>query len=392
MNDNYLLMHKDVNCGIVAIDRYSGALMKYAPIDRAHAPFLGSADERNMKIWWNHRAVPGSRRDMAEVIRRAGCDSNMNYLARNLALSLTDTYWICPVDLDLSWSDVNLHRRLPGLDGILPYHNGTSYDPNASLGGQMNKFWDISGDSPVLVKRAYEHYGQQSVNELFATEVHSRQNAGIPYVSYYARESDDNAILSCCKAFTTEHIEFISAYEVMCSKKQKSGRSDYDHYLDVCEEQGIDRAAMIRFMDYLILSDFAVSNTDEHLQNFGILRNADSLEFLGPAPIFDSGNSMFFKETMTRPLSRRELLEQTISSLHTSEERMLRHVSDRSAFDIDKAPSPDEVLCYYAEHGIPQEKCRMISGSYRNKLSLLHDFTTGKKISLYLERQRDKKL
>ena len=69
MNDNYLLMHKDIQCGVVAIDRISGALSEFSVIDPEHAPFLGNANENNMKTWWKHRAVPGSRTDMAEIIR-----------------------------------------------------------------------------------------------------------------------------------------------------------------------------------------------------------------------------------------------------------------------------------------------------------------------------------
>lgn len=388
MNDNYILMHKDIQCGVVAIDRISGALSEFKVIDPEHAPFLGNANENNMKIWWKHRAVPGSRTDMAEIIRKAGCDSNLDYLAKNLALSITDTYWICPLDLELSWDDVNLHRRSLNDQGILSYQNGTSYDPNASLGGQMSKYWDISGESPVLVKRAYEYYGQQSVNEFFATELHVRQNSGIPFVRYSERNADDNAVLSCCEAFTDEHIEFISAYEVMLSAKQHSGVSDCDHYIAVCDSKGLPQEEMQRFLDYLILTDFAVSNIDEHLQNFGILRNADTLEFIGPAPIFDSGNSMFFNRTGSVPLNRSELLEQEIRSMHTSEEKMLKHVKDPSVLDPDKLPSPDEAAAFYLSHGITEAKCHLISGSYRNKLSLLNDFMKGIKISLYLEKQR----
>ena len=28
-------------------------------------------------------------------------------------------------------------------DGKVPYYNATSYDPNASLGGQLEKYWDL---------------------------------------------------------------------------------------------------------------------------------------------------------------------------------------------------------------------------------------------------------
>lgn len=388
-NDNYILMHKNKKCGILSIQRESGAFVRYKAIDSSCGPFLGNTDSKYMAIWWKNRAVPGSRSDMAEIIRRAGCETNPEYLAKNLALSIPDTYWICPIDIDLSWEDVSLHRRSEAAQDVVTFHNATSYDPNASLGGEMSKYWDMSGDTPLLVKKAYENYGQQSLNELFAGEVHSGQDAGIQYVHYYTEAADDNAVLSCCDAFTSESIEFVSAYEVLRSRKLRSDRSDCEQFMDICEEHGIKRGTMQRFIDYMILTDFAISNTDRHLQNFGVLRNADTMELIGPAPLFDSGNSMFYKEKTGRPLNRAELLERKISSFHSSEEKMLRHVSDRSAVDTERLPSAEEVMEFYASRGIPEDKAEFIAGSYSNKLELLRDFQKGHRISLYHEKRSE---
>ncbi len=388
MNDNYILMHKNVKCGVLTIQRESGAFIRYKEIDGSSGPFLGNAVEKYMAIWWKYRAVPGSRKDMQEVIRRAGCETSAEYLAKNLALSMTDTYWICPIELELSWEDVNLYSMIKRKQDVVVFHNGTSYDPNASLGGQMNKYWDMSSDTPVLTKIASEQYGQQSVNEFFATEVHARQNTDAGYVVYYAKGSDDNSILSCCDAFTSESVEFVSAYEVLRSRKLRSDRSDCDQFIDICAEHGIDRDVMQRFIDYMILTDFAISNTDRHLQNFGVLRNADTMELIGPAPLFDSGNSMFYKDKPIRPLSRAELLDREISSFHKAEEKMLKHVSDRGAVDMSRLPSAEEVDGFYRSYGIPEEKAGFIAGSYSNKLSMLGDFQKGITISLYNEKHR----
>ena len=256
----------------------------------------------------------------------------------------------------------------------------------------MSKYWDVSGETPVLVKKAYEHYGQQSVNELFATEVHSRQGAGILFVPYSARESEDNAVLSCCEAFTSEDAEFIPAYEILRSRKLKAGRSDCDQFIDICEEHGVDRGVMQGFIDYMILTDFAISNTDRHLQNFGMLRDPDTMELIGPAPLFDSGNSMFYRSARGFPLSRAELLEQEISSFHKTEDRMLKHVVSRNAVNAERLPSAEEVTGFYVSNGIPEEKAEFIAGSYANKLGLLTDFQRGRRVSLYLERKREEKL
>jgi hypothetical protein len=38
--------------------------------------------------------------------------------------------------------------------------------------------------------------------------------------------------------------------------------------------------------------DYLIANEDRHLNNFGLIRNAGTLEWIGPAPVFDSGSSL----------------------------------------------------------------------------------------------------
>jgi hypothetical protein len=49
-------------------------------------------------------------------------------------------------------------------------------------------------------------------------------------------------------------------------------------------------------MDEMIAIDYLIGNTDRHTGNFGIIRDADTLQWLKIAPIFDSGNSLFYNE------------------------------------------------------------------------------------------------
>ena len=42
------------------------------------------------------------------------------------------------------------------------------------------------------------------------------------------------------------------------------------------------------------MTDYLLSNTDRHMNNISVMRNPDTLEILGFAPIYDSGNSMFY--------------------------------------------------------------------------------------------------
>lgn len=386
MADTYKLMHKDELCGVLTLDEDMGQLIEYKNLSR-NAPYLGNADTRLMRRWWEARAIPASRTAMQEIIRLAGCNSNKDYLAKNLALSMTDTYWICPIEMELHWSDVNLHNLHGFMNGKMPYHNETSYDPNASLGGQMDKYWDLSTDPPTLIKTAYREYGQQAINEAFASLLHERQETIFPYVRYRLRQGVDNGIQTVCDAFTTDQKELVSAMEILDSRKIPNDLSLYDAFIMISAEHGIDKEYMRDFMDYLTMTDFIISNTDEHLMNYGVIRSVERNLFISPAPIFDSGNSMFYSDHREKAFSRAELLERKITAIHNTEEAMLRHVTNRGLVKFDLLPSPEEVLAFYQSRGIPEQKALFISQSYYNKLSLFRDFQQGKNISLYFEKK-----
>ena len=129
------------------------------------------------------------------------------------------------------------------------------------------------------------------------------------------------------------------------------------------------------------------SNTDEHLLNFGILRDADTLEFISPAPIFDSGNSMFYSSERIKPYTRVELLERKITSFHDNEEKMISHIKNVDIVDLSKVPSKAEVKDFYSKNGIPQDKAEFIAENYATKIEMVSDLQKGIPISLYREKQ-----
>lgn len=386
----YKLMHKDDVCGVIILDDDVNKIVKYTDNRNGLSPYLGAADTQKMKKWWEMRTVPASRRAVQEMIKKSGCINPEGYLAKNLALSMTDNYWLKPDGSNLKYANVKFENLIGYNGGHIPYHNITSFDPNASLGGQMDKYWDLSQSPPALVKESYRYYGQQGINEVFATMIHEAQGSKIPFVKYTVAETDDRGIMCMCDAFTSENIEFISAYEIIESIKNKNEQSLYDAYISICIKNGIDEESIQNFMDYQTMTDFLISNTDEHLLNFGVLRNAESMSLIGPAPIFDSGNSMFFSDTIKRPYTRAEILYRDINSLYKREEKMIAKVKNRSILNLDLVPSPKEVKNIFAESGIPEWKANVISKNYETKNTLLKELQKGKTISLYLEKRREK--
>ena len=146
-------------------------------------------------------------------------------------------------------------------------------------------------------------------------------------------------------------------------------------------------------MDYQTMTDFIISNTDEHLLNFGVLRDSNTMKLIGPAPIFDSGNSMFYKEERILPYSKVELLSYPINSFYKTEEKMLANVRNRNIVKFDLLPDPAEIKSLYEQFGLPEKKADFISKNYEKKLELVHEFQLGKTISLYHEKikERDSK-
>ena len=387
----YELMHKDVVCGLLTYDEDSGRVIDYKDYKTGYSPFLGNSDSRKIKKWWEMRSIPASRNDIKTILKESGCLTPGIYLAKNLALSMTDCYWIRPEGLTVNYDDVNLLNLAGFHDGKIPYHNATSYSPNASLGGQMDKYWDMTGNVPVLVKESYKYYGQQAINEVFATYIHQQQNTQIPYVIYSAERKEDGGVISMCNAFTSNKIELVSAYEIIESEKTRNEVSLYDNYINICEKNGIDKSVIQDFMDYQTLTDFIITNTDEHLLNFGVLRDSETMKLIGPAPIYDSGNSMFYSDNTRSPYSRSDILDIKITAMYKKQEGLLKKIRNKNIVKVELLPTAETVKDLYCKSGIPEWKADVISKNYETKLEMTKEFQRGETISVYFEKEKEKK-
>ena len=110
------------------------------------------------------------------------------------------------------------------------------------------------------------------------------------------------------------------------------------------------------------------------------------MKFVKPAPIFDSGNSMFYMQTeVNRFLSKSELLNRRIVSIYDNEEKMLARVQNRNVVDLDALPTKEETKELYTSYGIPEEKTDFIVDAYQKKIEMTREFQKGKSISMYSE-------
>ena len=84
-----------------------------------------------------------------------------------------------------------------------------------------------------------------------------------------------------CYDFCSENIECISAWELLQTVKVRQNESYYYPLKNVCLELGMDEEAFTRFLDYQIMTDYLISNTDRHMNNIAIMRDPDTLRLLG---------------------------------------------------------------------------------------------------------------
>ena len=345
---SYELMHKDDVVASLQLDDLSGAILKVTPGTNPELlPLGGSQGADSLRKWWLRRAVPISQGNIAALLQQEGIPSTQSLLVQNLGLSLSDHYWIKPNGSELTWTDVSpFSNTFCNLSETASAH---SYSPDAALQGDLIKKWLVVDDTRCLLKGNRGANSQQSLNEVLASMLHEKQGFAnhVQYrpVKFTGSASEQYGCI--CEDFASETLEFIPAIDVVDSVKKDNAISTYEHFIHVCTERGLSEQDVRSFLEYQILTDFVLTNTDRHLNNFGILRDSQTLKFVWMAPIFDSGNSMFWDSP--RLPERSDCTEITVNSFRKTEAELLKLVTDRSRVCIDLLPSREEIAELYAK-------------------------------------------
>jgi hypothetical protein len=101
---------------------------------------------------------------------------------------------------------------------------------------------------------------------------------------------------SVCENFITPQTELITAWYVMHTQQKPNHVSVYQHYVYCCEALGIP--GIVEALDRMMVVDYLIANEDRHQNNFGVIRHAETLDWIGPAPIYDSGSSLWFSKPL----------------------------------------------------------------------------------------------
>ena len=377
---NFILKHQDHDVARIQLSPENGQLLHAQIIEQERMPYGGFATAGSLANWWMNRAIPRNRSGLQDILDQSGCDTAALLLAKNLGLSLTDSYWICPEGADLSWAQVNLYdnvdRRIFFTD---QYGTGFTNEPSSALGGQLEKQWLHTQENGwELLKKCSRHMGLQAVNEVFATMLHRLQNR-FRYVSYHIVSRSGEAGLYCsCPAFTSKNIELLTCSEVMSSAKRPNHLSAMQHYLQQSRKLGMDSVQLKRQLDYQIITDFIELNVDRHGNNLGLLRDPETLEIMGIAPIFDSGNSMQFD--FSGISDKNDMLRMDSNSFVSTFEKLLDLVDDFNAVDLTCLPSAQDIRDLYSQYRIPESKIREITAGYAMRIDIIRQRQQGRSL------------
>lgn len=350
------------------------------------APLHDSNNHDWLKGWWRRRSVPINQGHIREFLEKKDLIGPEDYLLKNLGLSLTDYYWISPLDSGLTWKDVNLFENefhkdiLFGSDEEIR-DDIPHYTPNGSLQGTLEKCWTILNGERGMIKGNRDQFSAESINEVIASKLHELQGSN-NYTKYKLVKIDGREYDYGCysKLFTSTTKELISAYDVVTSEKQPNDTSSFEHFINVCGHHGMDTEALRAYLDYMIMSDFVLSGRDRHLSNISILRDADTLQFIEPAPIYDSGKCLFVQDSV--PANERDLLSIKTESFKSSELKMLSLVSDKSRLDITKLPSRSWIEEMYSlDSKMDENRIKLIGEGYERKVDLFRRFQLGEDLN-----------
>ncbi|CBK74159.1 HipA-like C-terminal domain [Butyrivibrio fibrisolvens 16/4] len=382
----YTLMRKNEEIMMLQIGDDGNIVKLGKKSNTAILPLQNRTSPRGIIEWWRDRAIPIKQGKIEKMLRENGIETNGLYLTHNLGLSLTDYYWIRPIGSELTWEDVNLFDndfKENLLLGKINYNDNEveEYQPNSSLQGNLEKTWIIDNGIRKLVKGNHDIYSSESINEVIIGDAIVAQ--GRDAVTYSLLHIDGkNYDYGCISSlFTSQQKELVSAYAVMTSELKPNNISGYEHFINVCDKNGLDRNIVREYLEFEILIDFIFSNRDRHLTNISILRDADTLKFISMAPIYDSGKSMLVGRDIV-PVTDKFVLSQESQGFREHELDLLKYVQNRKLIDVNLLPKVEYIEeMYHKDSQVSEERIKFVKEMYLRKIDMYERFANGENLS-----------
>lgn len=340
----------------------------------------GIPNKKELNEWWFGRSIPASRSGIRTALEKLNIQHSEQLLLKCYGLSLSDQYWMKPMDSELEWININFFDNNFSDDvGNILFGQPASQDidlmsPCNTSDGWLKKKWKIINGKRCLIKAGSNPFMQEPINEVFGTRLHQRLGCK-NYVSYNVL-LEDGIPYSVCENFIDTNTELVNAVSINRSIKKRSQYSSYEHFMNACEKLGIP--GMKEFIDYMLVFDYLMANTDRHFGNFGAIRNVQTLEWIGPAPVFDSGTSLWH-DKLTRAIN--PLGEIETKPFYSNASRQMELVSDFSWVPFEELRNlKDDIREIFAPtEFIDEERIEVLSKAVTSRVEELQEMVLEQK-------------
>lgn len=305
---HYILLNKNRPVISINMDNKTGYISKITDIYQIEYLPMGVSTKKGLpnrqqlNHWWQGRNIPASRSGLQEALLKLNIENQNELIAKCFGLSLSDQYWIKPTNSSFTWEQINFFTNdfsndvgeiLFGkeIEGEINFAS-----PDNTSDGWLKKKWKIINGERCLLKAGSPPFMQEPVNEELASCLFQRlENISfVPYHTIY----EHGEPFSICKNFVTPDTELITAYHIYNLEKKPNHISVYEHLVSMFQKIGIN--TIEEFLNKMLACDYLLVNSDRHLNNFGIIRNINTLEIEGMAPLFDNGSSLWYNTLSTR--------------------------------------------------------------------------------------------
>ena len=304
-----VLMNKNVEVLVADYDDAVKAFTKIIEVKNIdYAPYIlvsfyEKGDENNnpfrtnLSDWFKGRGIPSWRDKLDLLLHRLDINTPTELLDKAFGLSLSDQYWLKPFDSNIRYEDINFFDNdfdySEFMEASLSLNSKTITKeaslktPNNTTDGMLKKAWIIENGVRYLLKGGYKNEILQPFNEVLASMICDR--LGFNHVPYTIDTYKD-MVVSKCPCFINKDTELITTYQIKNSETRYDTNEDYETFVALLEKRGITDARIK--LENMYILDFLIMNEDRHLNNFGIIRDVNTLEWLDVAPIFDNGQSL----------------------------------------------------------------------------------------------------
>jgi hypothetical protein len=178
----YYLMNKNTKIAKIEYDSNIPGITKiyekydfnYAPLSVYSSEFKKEQNElKVLNDWFKGRGIPSWRKDLDVLMLKLKINMPEELLDKAFALSLSDQYWINPVENPLKWENINFFQndfKFAGFfNASLSLEDSNEkidlYSPNNTSDGMIKKAWVIEDGKRILVKGTFYNTNQEPINE-----------------------------------------------------------------------------------------------------------------------------------------------------------------------------------------------------------------------------------